>query len=74
MSLVWFRLRYFKGVRPPGVGLTLEAMSAPGGASAFVENARHLTKEQLVYALRLTGAKLRDVREKAQGAKAEARP
>jgi hypothetical protein len=31
-----------------------------------------LTKEQLVYALRLTGAKLKDVREKAQ--KAEARP
>lgn len=55
-----------------GGGLTLEAMSAPGGASAFVENARLLTKEQLVYALRLTGAKLRDVRQKAQ--KADARP
>lgn len=50
-----------------GGGLTLEAMSAPGGASSFVENARLLTKEQLVYALRLTGAKLRDVRQKAQG-------
>jgi hypothetical protein len=48
-------------------GLTLEAMSAPRGASDFVENARLLTKEQLVYALRLTGAKLRDVRQKAQG-------
>ena len=50
-----------------GGGFTLEAMSAPGGASSFVENARLLTKEQLVYALRLTGAKLRDVRQKAQG-------
>ena len=51
-----------------GGGFTLEAMRAPGGASSFVENARLLTKEQLVYALRLTGAKLRDVRQKAQGA------
>jgi len=50
-----------------GGGLTLEAMSTRGGASDFVENARLLTKEQLVYALRLTGAKLRDVRQKAQG-------
>ena len=57
-----------------GGGLTLEAMSAPRGASSFVENARLLTKEQLVYALRLTGAKLRDVRQKAQGTKAETRP
>jgi hypothetical protein len=45
----------------------LETMSAQEGASAFVENARLLTKEQLVYALRLTGAKLKDVRERAQG-------
>src|SRR5215207_5813376 len=51
-----------------GGGFTLETMSAPRGASSFVENARLLTKEQLVYALRLTGAKLRDVRQKAQGA------
>lgn len=51
-----------------GGGMAFEAMSAPGGASSFVENARLLTKEQLVYALRLTGAKLRDVRQKAQGA------
>lgn len=50
-----------------GGGFTFEAMSAPGGATAFVENARLLTKEQLVYALRLTGAKLRDVQQKAQG-------
>ena len=59
-------------VPSPGEGLTLEAMSTPVGASSLVENARLLTKEQLVYALRLTGAKLRDVRQKAQ--KAEARP
>jgi hypothetical protein len=48
-------------------GLTLEAMSTRDGASALVENARLLTKEQLVYALRFTGAKLKDVRQKAQG-------
>lgn len=57
-----------------GGGLTLEAMRAPGGASALVESARLLTKEQLVYALRLTGAKLKDVRQKAQGTEAEGRP
>ncbi len=57
----------------PGSGLTLEALSTRGGASSFVENARLLTKEQLVYALRLTGAKLNDVRQRARGAKAEAR-
>ena len=50
----------------PGEGLTLEAMTTRAGASSLVENARLLTKEQLVYALRLTGAKLRDVRERAQ--------
>ena len=49
-----------------GEGLTLEAMATREGASSLVENARLLTKEQLVYALRLTGAKLRDVRERAQ--------
>ena len=63
-----------RGGNDAGGGFTLEAMSAPGGPSSFVENARLLTKEQLVYALRLTGAKLRDVRQKAQGTKAEARP
>ena len=57
-----------------GERLTLETMSAQGAASALVESTRLLTKEQLVYALRLTGAKLRDVRERAQGTKAEARP
>ncbi|MFL6256476.1 MAG: hypothetical protein ACJ74T_15840 [Pyrinomonadaceae bacterium] len=55
---------------PDGAGAggdsTLEALSAQGTASALVENARLLAKEQLVYALRLTGAKLRDVRQRAQ--------
>ncbi|HEX8355389.1 MAG TPA: hypothetical protein VF611_20955 [Pyrinomonadaceae bacterium] len=57
------------GGRPEAAeGLTVEAMRAGGGgASAFVEGTRLLTKEQLVYALRLTGAKLRDVRQRAQG-------
>jgi hypothetical protein len=49
-------------------GLSLEAMTTRAGASSLVENARLLTKEQLVYALRFTGAKLRDMRQKAQGA------
>lgn len=48
-------------------GSGLEALRTRGGASSLVESARLLTKEQLVYALRLTGAKLRDVRQKAQG-------
>jgi hypothetical protein len=48
-------------------GLNPEALSAQGAASALVENTRLLTKEQLVYALRLTGAKLREVRQRAQG-------
>jgi hypothetical protein len=47
-------------------GFTFEALRA-GSASSFVESTRLLTKEQLVYALRLTGAKLKDVRERAQG-------
>lgn len=51
-----------------GGALTLERMSTPDGAATLVENARLLTKEQLVYALRFTGAKLKDVRERAQGA------
>ena len=51
-----------------GEGFTLEAMRA-GNASSLVESTRLLTKEQLVYALRLTGAKLKDVRQRAQGAK-----
>jgi hypothetical protein len=50
----------------PGSGLTLEALSTRAGTSSLVESARLLTKEQLVYALRFTGAKLKDVREKAQ--------
>jgi hypothetical protein len=55
-----------------GPGLTLEALNTRAGTSSLVESARLLTKEQLVYALRLTGSKLRDMRQKAQ--KAEARP
>lgn len=50
-----------------GQGLTFEAMRSGGGASAFVESTRLLTKEQLFQALRLTSAKLKDVRERAQG-------
>lgn len=50
-----------------GNGFTLEALTMHEGTSSLVEGARLLTKEQLVYALRFTGAKLRDVREKAQG-------
>ncbi|HEX8337760.1 MAG TPA: hypothetical protein VF621_13580, partial [Pyrinomonadaceae bacterium] len=64
-----------RGGAGAGRGLTVEALSARGGPSAFVESTRLLTKEQLVRALRLTGAKLRDVREKAQGADgSESRP
>jgi hypothetical protein len=55
-----------------GPGLILEALSTRAGQVSLVESARLLTKEQLVYALRLTGSKLRDVRQRAQ--KAEARP
>ncbi|HEX8286032.1 MAG TPA: hypothetical protein VF588_21920 [Pyrinomonadaceae bacterium] len=51
-----------------GGGPALEAMSAGGGAPSLFESTRLLTKEQLVYALRLTGAKLRDVRQKTRGA------
>ncbi|HEX8722657.1 MAG TPA: hypothetical protein VF736_18715 [Pyrinomonadaceae bacterium] len=54
------------GAGPAG-GFTLEALRARTGADALVETTRLMTKEQLVYALRLTGAKLRDVRERAQG-------
>ncbi|MBV8858759.1 MAG: hypothetical protein JOZ96_19190 [Acidobacteria bacterium] len=53
--------------RDSGAGSAPEAMSAPGVASSLVENARLLTKEQLVYALRLTSAKLKDMRQRAQG-------
>lgn len=49
-------------------GPALEAMSAAGGTPSLFESARLMTKEQLVYALRLTGAKLRDVRQKTRHA------
>ena len=55
---------------PDGGAPVFEAMSAGsagGGAPSFFESTRLMTKEQLVYALRLTGAKLRDVRQKTQG-------
>ena len=58
--------------RAPGSGLTLEALNTRAGPSSLVESARLLAKEQLVYALRLTGSKFKDVRQRAQ--KAEARP
>ncbi|HWS89878.1 MAG TPA: hypothetical protein VN282_23120 [Pyrinomonadaceae bacterium] len=48
-----------------GAGLTLEQMGTSYGASTLVQNTRLLAKEQLVYALRFTGAKLKDVQEKA---------
>jgi hypothetical protein len=51
---------------PDGGGLALETMSA-GGAPSLFESTRLMTKEQLVYALRLTGAKLRDVSLRTQG-------
>ena len=56
------------GTQPAGAG-ALEAMRA-GGAPSLIENTRLLAKEQLVYALRLTGAKLRDVQQRTQGADA----
>lgn len=48
-----------------GGGLTL--MSTPGGAPSLFDSTRLLAKEQLVYALRLTGSKLRDVSLKTRG-------
>jgi hypothetical protein len=51
----------------PAVGSAFESMSAGGVAPTLIEGTRLMAKEQLVYALRLTGAKLRDVRLKTQG-------
>ena len=49
-------------------GMALEAMRAGGDVgAALLESTRLLAKEQLVYALRLTGARLRDVRQMTQG-------
>ena len=49
---------------------TLEAMSARGGeaAATLLDGTRTLAKEQLIYALRLTGVKLKEVEGKAHGA------
>ena len=52
---------------PDGGGPAFETMSAGGGAPSLFESTRLMTKEQLVYALRLTGAKLRDVSLRTQG-------
>ncbi|HEX6185707.1 MAG TPA: hypothetical protein VFZ44_17595 [Pyrinomonadaceae bacterium] len=56
---------------PDGGAPVFEAMSSgsagSSGAPSLFESTRLMTKEQLVYALRLTGAKLRDVRQKTQG-------
>ena len=53
---------------PDGGAPAFETMSAGnGGAPSLFESTRLMTKEQLVYALRLTGAKLRDVSLKTQG-------
>ncbi len=61
------------GESSEGGGSALEALSAGGGGASLFESARLMTKEQLVYALRLTGAKLRDVRQKTrQGLRQEA--
>ena len=54
-------------------GSAFEAMSVAGGGASLLESTRLLTKEQLVYALRLTGAKLRDVRQKTRGDEPELR-
>ncbi len=51
---------------PDGGGLAFKTMNA-GGAPSLFESTRLMTKEQLVYALRLTGAKLRDVSLRTQG-------
>lgn len=54
-------------------GTALETLSAAGGSPSLFEGARLMTKEQLVFALRLTGAKLRDVRQRTrQGLRQEA--
>jgi hypothetical protein len=56
------------GAADEGDGVAaFEAMGAAAGAPSLFESTRLMTKEQLVYALRLTGAKLRDVRQKTRG-------
>jgi hypothetical protein len=55
--------------RAGGTG-TLEALSTKGreGATTLFDGTRMMAKEQLIYALRLTGAKLKEVESKAHGA------
>jgi hypothetical protein len=50
-----------------GAAPEFEAVSAGVGAPTLFESTRLMAKEQLVYALRLTGLKLRDVRLRTQG-------
>lgn len=52
-------------------GFVLEAVRAAGDAPMLIESTRLAAKEQLVYALRLTGEKLRDVRLRTQGSDGE---
>jgi hypothetical protein len=58
------------GVEREAQTTTLEAMSAGAreGAVSLFDNTRLLAKEQLIYALRLTGAKLKEVERKTHGA------
>jgi hypothetical protein len=55
--------------RAGGTG-TLGTMTAKGreGATSLFDGTRLMAKEQLIYALRLTGAKLKEVESKAHGA------
>ena len=57
------------GVERAGQTTTLEAMStgAREGVASLFDGTRLLAKEQLIYALRLTGAKLKEVERKTQG-------
>lgn len=66
----WRRQRLTQTARVdprPGASRASESTVAGVGAASLFEGTRLLAKEQLVYALRLTGAKLRDVRQKTRG-------
>jgi hypothetical protein len=55
-------------VEARGVVETMSAASSSGGvAASLFDSTRLMAKEQLVYALRLTGAKLEEVRRKTKG-------
>jgi hypothetical protein len=53
--------------RDGGAFVGMRAESRVGASAGVLESTRLLAKEQLVYALRLTGAKLREVQRKTQG-------